>query len=124
MEGSCSTTSSLPADFFFCAFTGGRVLFAGTDTGCIRAYKYPLNGEFQEFRCCGSAITQLMLTYDDAVLFASGQDGSLFVFDVKDKDPTRVVTKRCVYSAGEISSALFACLLACLPACLPACLIA
>jgi len=50
------------------------VLFAGTDTGCIRAYKYPLNGEFQEFRCCGSAITQLMLTYDDAVLFASGQD--------------------------------------------------
>ncbi|DBA68566.1 TPA: hypothetical protein ACH3X2_013579 [Trebouxia sp. C0005] len=73
---------------------GGRVLFAGTDTGCIRAYKYPLNGEFQEFRCCGSAITQLMLTYDDAVLFASGQDGSLFVFDVKDKDPTRVVTKR------------------------------
>ena len=38
-----------------------------------------------------------MLTYDDAVLFASGQDGSLFVFDVKDKDPTRVVTKRCVH---------------------------
>ena len=87
------------ADFFFCVCTGGRVLFAGTDTGCIRAYKYPLNGEFQEFRCCGSAITQLMLTYDDAVLFASGQDGSLFVFDVKDKDPTRVVTKRCVLHA-------------------------
>ena len=76
------------------AFAGGRVLFAGTDTGCIRAYKYPLNGEFQEFRCCGSAITQLTLSHDDAVLFASGQDGSLFVFDVKDKDPTRIVTKR------------------------------
>ncbi|KAL3131590.1 hypothetical protein ABBQ38_007889 [Trebouxia sp. C0009 RCD-2024] len=73
---------------------GGRMLFAGTETGCIRAYKYPLNGEFQEFRCCGSAITQLVLTHDDAVLFASGQDGSLFVFDVKDKDPTRIVTKR------------------------------
>lgn len=89
-----ASSSFLPANFFFCVFTGGRVLFAGTDTGCIRAYKYPLNGEFQEFRCCGSAITQLMLTYDDAVLFASGQDGSLFVFDVKDKDPTRIVTKR------------------------------
>ena len=36
------------------------MLFAGTDTGCIRAYKYPLNGEFQEFRCCGSPITQLI----------------------------------------------------------------
>lgn len=71
------------------------MLFAGTETGCIRAYKYPLNGEFQEFRCCGSAIMQLVLTHDDAVLFASGQDGSLFVFDVKDKDPTRIVTKRC-----------------------------
>jgi len=93
-----ASSSFLPANFFFCVFTGGRVLFAGTDTGCIRAYKYPLNGEFQEFRCCGSAITQLMLTYDDAVLFASGQDGSLFVFDVKDKDPTRVVTKRYVHN--------------------------
>ncbi len=46
-----STSSScLPAMFFFfCAFTGGRVLFAGTDTGCIRAYKYPLNGDFLFF---------------------------------------------------------------------------
>ena len=77
-------------------FAGGRALFAGTETGCIRAYKHPLNGEFQEFRCCSSAITQLMLTHDDAVLFASGQDGSLFVFDVKDKDPTRIVSKRWV----------------------------
>ena len=73
---------------------GGRVLFAGTETGCIRAYKYPLNGEFQEFRCCGTAIAQLMLTHDDAVLFAAGVDGSLFVFDVKDRDPARLVGKR------------------------------
>ena len=80
------------------------MLFAGTETGCIRAYKHPLNGEFQEFRCCGSAITRLMLTHDDAVLFASGQDGSLFVFDVKDKDPTRIVSKRCV---GDKSGMLY-----------------
>ena len=73
---------------------GGRVLFAGTETGCIRAYKYPLNGEYQEFRCCGVAIAQLILTHDDAVLFAAGVDGSLFVFDVKDRDPARLVGKR------------------------------
>ena len=81
---------------------GGRVLFAGTETGCIRAYKYPLNGEFQEFRCCGAAIAQLMLTHDDAVLFAAGVDGSLFVFDVKDRDPARLVGKRWVLCSTSV----------------------
>ena len=47
-----------------------------------------------------------MLTHDDAVLFASGQDGSLFVFDVKDKDPTRVVTKKYVLQEAPACTAL------------------
>lgn len=65
-------------------------MFAGTETGCLRAYKFPLMGEFQEYKCCQGAITRLCLNYDDAILFATGVDGSLFVFDVKDKDPSRI----------------------------------
>ncbi len=73
---------------------GGRVLFAGTETGCIRAYKYPLTGEYQEYRCCSSSVTRLRLSHDDGLLFVSSEDGSLFVFEVKDRDPARTTTKR------------------------------
>lgn len=75
-------------------WAGGRVLFAGTETGCIRAYKYPLTGEFQEYRCCSSSITRLRLSHDDGLLFVSSEDGSLFMFEVKDRDPARTATKR------------------------------
>ncbi|KAK9834356.1 hypothetical protein WJX84_006234, partial [Apatococcus fuscideae] len=77
-----------------CLPAGGRVLFAGTETGCIRAYKYPLTGEYQEYRCCSSSITRLRLSHDDGLLFVSSEDGSLFVFEVKDRDPARTTTKR------------------------------
>lgn len=31
---------------------GGRVLFAGTETGAVRGYRYPLTGEFYEVSAC------------------------------------------------------------------------
>ncbi|KAK9830297.1 hypothetical protein WJX72_010857 [[Myrmecia] bisecta] len=74
--------------------SGGRVLFGGTETGCLRAYKFPLTGEYQEYKCCSGAISRVRLSHDDSLLFVSGEDGSLFVFDVKDKDPTRATGKR------------------------------
>ncbi len=69
-------------------------MFCGTEGGAVRAYKFPLNGEYQEFKCCHAPITRLRLSHDDTLLFASSEDSSVFVFDVKDKDPTRTVTKR------------------------------
>lgn len=32
---------------------GGRVLFAGTETGAVRGYRYPLTGEFYEVGAFG-----------------------------------------------------------------------
>lgn len=64
-------------------------MFCGTERGAIRAYKFPLTGEHQELKCCRSAISRLCLSHDDNLLFAASEDGSLFVFDVKDKDPSR-----------------------------------
>lgn len=43
----------------------------------------------QELRCCGSTITRLALSADDAMLFVAAADGSAFVMDVKDRDPAR-----------------------------------
>eukprot|EP00884_Botryococcus_braunii_P010879 jgi/Botrbrau1/19793/Bobra.0124s0041.1 len=67
---------------------GARSMFCGTEGGAIRAYKFPLNGEYQELKCCRSSISRLSLSHDDSLLFAASEDGSLFVFDVKDKDPS------------------------------------
>ena len=76
------------------ATAGGRTLFAGTDTGCLRAYKFPLTGEYQELKCCSAPISQLRMSHDENVLFAAGEDGALFVFDVRDRDVSKSVGKR------------------------------
>lgn len=77
-----------------CGHVGGKTLYAGTDTGCIRAYKLPLSGEHQEVRCFSSAVTRLRLSNDDSLLYATSAAGDLFVFDVKNRDPVRSVAKR------------------------------
>lgn len=66
----------------------GRMLFAGTETGSIRSYKFPLTGDFQEYQCHSKGVMRLAMTYDDTLLFAAGEDGVLFMLDVRDKEVT------------------------------------
>lgn len=66
--------------------TGGRMLFAATDTGCVRTYRFPLQGEFHEMRMHQQVVTRLRLSFDEALLFSVSEDGSLLVCDVRDKD--------------------------------------
>ncbi|KAK9845760.1 hypothetical protein WJX81_001703 [Elliptochloris bilobata] len=73
---------------------GGRCLFTGTDSGALRSYKLPLGPDFQEARFCSGAISRLRMGPDDAQLYATSADGSLFVFDVRDRDPARGAGKR------------------------------
>jgi hypothetical protein len=70
------------------------VLYAGTEAGAIRAYKLPLTAEFQQVRACSGAITRLRMGADDASLFATSADGCLWVYDIRDRDPTRALTRR------------------------------
>ncbi|CAE8610875.1 unnamed protein product [Polarella glacialis] len=58
----------------------------------IRVYKFPLDGYYNEFSCHSAPATRIRITFDDYYLFSCGEDGCLFVFDVKKKD--RVVSKR------------------------------
>mmetsp|Transcript_2588 Transcript_2588/g.4777 ORF Transcript_2588/g.4777 Transcript_2588/m.4777 type:complete len:1201 (+) Transcript_2588:52-3654(+) len=58
----------------------------------LRCYKFPLDGYYNEFSCHSAPATRIRITFDDYYLFSCGEDGCLFVFDVKKKD--RVVSKR------------------------------
>ena len=131
------------------AGAGARTLFAGTEDGCIRSYKYPLTGavlvisvvrsllvslqpslqmtdqqqaechgtlgllaamsfttpcagEQQDLRCAAGSITRLQLSHDDSMLFAAAADGCFFVFDVRDRDTTRL-SKGCALVAAHCS---------------------
>lgn len=63
-----------------------KVMFAATEAGALRMYKFPLTGEFQEVKSHNSAITRLRMTWDEQLLVTASEDGSLFIYDVKDKD--------------------------------------
>jgi len=73
-----------------------KTLFAGVAhqdaPGAIRAYKFPLDGYYNEFTAHAAPCTRIRITFDDYYLFSTSEDGCLFIFDVKKKD--RVVSKR------------------------------
>jgi len=78
-----------------------RILFGGSDDGSVRAYAFPLEGGVQEQTLAHSAaISRLALTFDESTLFTVGDDCSLYVYDVKDKDGRSA--KREVTFAEEI----------------------
>ncbi|PRW57644.1 Cilia- and flagella-associated 57 [Chlorella sorokiniana] len=73
---------------------GGRLLFAATEDGSVRAYKLPLTPDFHAVRCGGAPVTRLALTRDESTLFAATADGCLHVLDVRDRDAARFLTRR------------------------------
>lgn len=72
---------------------GGRLLFAATSKGTVRTYRLPLSQDFQELHCSSSPITQLALSHSFTHLYASSSEGLLFVFAVKDRDPSRLASR-------------------------------
>lgn len=69
---------------------GGRQLFAATSKGSVRAYRLPLGQDFQELHCSNLPLKQLALSPDACFLFAANTEGLVFVFAVKDRDPSRL----------------------------------
>lgn len=58
------------------------MLIASTAGGGLRAYKYPLTGEFTELRCHAAPIAAVRAFFDDTLLFTCSEDGCVFVFDM------------------------------------------
>eukprot|EP00899_Mesostigma_viride_P000129 jgi/Mesvir1/10116/Mv16834-RA.2 len=66
-----------------------RTLFAGTERGVVRSYKFPLTGDYHEFQCGAGMINRMRVSYDDALLFCVTEDSCLFMFDIRDKEVAR-----------------------------------
>jgi len=72
-----------------CLPSSGRMLLAASEAGTVRAYKFPLTGEFQEYQSNAGSITKMRVSNDDSLMFCVGDDGALFVYDIKDKEASK-----------------------------------
>ncbi|XP_063057266.1 cilia- and flagella-associated protein 57-like [Engraulis encrasicolus] len=66
----------------------GKVLFAGTSTGTVRAIKYPLSlqKEWIEYQAHASAVTKMVITFDDKYLLTVAEDGCVITWKLIDKE--------------------------------------
>jgi len=66
-----------------------KVLFAGVMEadlpGPLRCYNFPLDGDYVECQAHSAPVSRIRITCDDQYLFSSGDDGCLYIFDVKKK---------------------------------------
>ena len=66
-----------------------QVIFGGsTDQnkpGVVRAYAYPVSGEFEDYACGSKHVTAMKLTPDQNFLVASDNNGCLSVFELRDR---------------------------------------
>lgn len=78
-----------------------RMLLAGCDDGCVRVYAFPMQGGINEsiMAHCGS-VARICLTYEESMLFTIGDDGVLFIYDVKEKETKQ--SKREITFSEEI----------------------
>jgi len=63
-----------------------QVLLAGTEHGCIRSYKLPLNGEYSEIFAHNSKVTKLRMSFDNNDVFSTGDDGVLMSFELQSNE--------------------------------------
>merc|ERR1719160_2373713 len=66
-----------------------KVLVAGVmegdAPGPLRCYNFPLDGDFSECQAHSAPVSRIRITYDDQYLFSTGEDGCLYIYDVKKK---------------------------------------
>jgi WD40 repeat protein len=70
-----------------------KVLFAGVMEpevpGPLRCYNFPLDGDYVECQAHSEPVSRIRITCDDQYLFSTGDDGCLYIFDVKKKAPSK-----------------------------------
>ncbi|KAJ3327353.1 Cilia- and flagella-associated protein 57 [Blyttiomyces sp. JEL0837] len=69
----------------------GKILFAATTRGTIRAFKYPFSVEqpgadYIELVCHSAPITRMRISSDDTNLFSCGEDGCVWVYKLQDRE--------------------------------------
>lgn len=51
-------------------------------------------GEFYEVKCHEGPISRLHVSYDDCLLVSAGEDGSVVLMDIRDKELAKVSTRQ------------------------------
>mmetsp|Transcript_36831 Transcript_36831/g.108610 ORF Transcript_36831/g.108610 Transcript_36831/m.108610 type:complete len:1386 (-) Transcript_36831:299-4456(-) len=69
-----------------CLLPNAKLMFAATEAGALRTYKYPLTGEFLEIKSHHASISRLRMSWDEQLLVTASDDGCVFFYDVKDRD--------------------------------------
>ncbi|KXS19851.1 WD40 repeat-like protein, partial [Gonapodya prolifera JEL478] len=70
----------------------GKMLFAGTAGGCVRAIKFPMapgdtkSVEYAEHMAHAGAVSRMRVSHDDQYLFTAGEDGCVYVYKISDKE--------------------------------------
>ncbi|TPX56516.1 hypothetical protein PhCBS80983_g04473 [Powellomyces hirtus] len=85
--------------------TSGRMLFAGTQGGTVRALKFPLSGypeDYQEHIAHGGPVTMMRVSYDDQYLFSASEDGILYAFKISEKEERGLKREKLNLYADEI----------------------
>lgn len=82
----------------------GRMLFVGTQSGTIRALRYPFGDhhDYQEHQAHSGPVTKLRISYDDQYLFSTGDDGCLYMFRLTDKEDRAKKGERSNIFADEV----------------------
>ncbi|XP_042564894.1 cilia- and flagella-associated protein 57 [Clupea harengus] len=75
----------------------GRTLFTGTSIGTVRAIRYPLSlqREWIEYQAHASAVTKMVITFDDQYLLTVSEDGSLIIWKLIDKEGRGLKSQIC-----------------------------
>jgi WD40 repeat protein len=64
----------------------GQLLFSGTRDGRVFCHGLPIGDDRTVVNCHIGAVTGMALSFDDGLLFTTGEDGTLCIFNIRDKD--------------------------------------
>jgi WD40 repeat protein len=64
----------------------GQMLFSGTKDGKVVSFGLPIGGDRLSLNCHTGAVTSVAISFDDSLLFTTGEDGVLCIFNIRDKD--------------------------------------
>lgn len=53
---------------------------------CMVIGGFPAAGEFLEAKCHAAPVSRLRVLWDESLLVSAGEDGAVFVWDVREKD--------------------------------------
>eukprot|EP01062_Namystynia_karyoxenos_P016092 TRINITY_DN15868_c0_g1_i1.p1 TRINITY_DN15868_c0_g1~~TRINITY_DN15868_c0_g1_i1.p1 ORF type:complete len:1211 (+),score=554.97 TRINITY_DN15868_c0_g1_i1:104-3736(+) len=82
-----------------------KLLFAGSEDGSIKVAAHPLQNYWHQAEVTSAhsgPVTRIALTTDESVLFSVSEDGSLWIFDVREREGRGAAKPREVTFAEEI----------------------